>query len=182
MGIGDAIVLVGCLAGLVAALPALFIFLNLIFGKTTRGAAQRLQRGTLVPFFAGLVPAVILVAIATALISLGSIFQLIGFIMYLWLLTWGFTGLAAISRMIGAKLSGLTERDENPLLEQVVGAVVLTLAIAFPLVGWFVVLPLGLIVGTGATLLARFRRGEQREVVHAPVEQFTFDDTVAHQS
>jgi len=35
MAIGDAIFMVACLAGFMAALPALLIFLNLMFTKTT---------------------------------------------------------------------------------------------------------------------------------------------------
>ena len=43
MAIGDAIMFTGCLAGLMVALPALLIFLNLMFTRTTFSAAQRLH-------------------------------------------------------------------------------------------------------------------------------------------
>jgi hypothetical protein len=44
MGIGDSITLISCLAGLMLALPALLIFLSLVFHETTYHTALRLNR------------------------------------------------------------------------------------------------------------------------------------------
>ncbi len=177
MGIGDSITLVSCLAGFMAALPAFLIFLNLIFAKTTVRAARRLERGAILPFFVGLVPAIFIGVPVVGLISLGSIFQLLGVLGLLALLLWAFTGLAAIGRMAGGRISAFAERDERPLVEIVLGSVVLSFTIAFPIIGWLLVLPFGLLIGTGATILSRFSRIERRQAARAvvPADSSMFD-------
>ena len=158
MGIGDSITLVSCLAGFMAALPAFFIFLNLIFNKTTFKAARRLEKGAILPFFIGLIVAVVLGVPLAGLVAAGSIFQLAGTLGILTLLLGAFTGLAAIARLAGGHIGSLSETPSRPLVEIAVGAVVLSFTIAFPLIGWLLILPFGLIIGLGATVLARFAR------------------------
>lgn len=158
MGIGDSITLVSCLAGFMAALPAFLIFLNLVFSQTTFRAARRLEKGAVLPFFAGLIAAAGLGVPLVVLIAAGSIFQLAGVLGMLALLLWAFTGLAAIARLAGAHLGTFSNAPARPLAELVVGAVVLSLTIAFPLIGWLLILPFGLIIGLGAAVLARFSR------------------------
>lgn len=187
MGIGDSITLVSCLAGLMLALPAFLIFNSLMFSQTTYYAAQRLQRGAITPFFVGLGLAVA-VGLPTALmVSLGSIFQFFGVIAALAAFLWAFTGLAAIARLVGMRLGALADRDENVFFETTVGAVVLSFALAFPLIGWLLLLPFGLIIGLGATLLGRRerRRLEAEAEAHAvpwpqTINEPATDATVAH--
>jgi len=158
MGIGDSITLVSCLAGLMLALPALLIFLNLIFARTTDHAAFRLQKGYILPFFAGLISAIAIGVPGAILLSLGSVFQFCGTLVYMAILLWAFLGLSSVSRVLGMRLGEYSNRPENPLLEASSGAFVLTLAIAFPIIGWFMVLPFALIIGAGAVFLGRVNR------------------------
>lgn len=168
MGIGDSITLVSCLAGLMAALPAFLVFLNLVFSRTTYRASRRLDKGAILPFFVGLIPAIFLGVPVVGMISMGSVFQLLGVLGLLALLMWAFTGLAAIARLAGGRISSFTDQPDRPLAEIVVGSVVLSFAIAFPLIGWLLILPFGLIVGTGATILSRFTRIDRRRVDAEP--------------
>jgi uncharacterized BrkB/YihY/UPF0761 family membrane protein len=141
MGIGDSITLVSCLAGIMAALPAFLIFLNVIFSRTTYRAARRLERGAILPFFAGLVPAIFIGVPVVGLISLGSVSQLLGVLGLLALLLWAFTGLAAVGRLAGERSRAYTDQPERPLVEIVLGSVALSFSIAFPIIGWLLVLP-----------------------------------------
>jgi len=155
MAIGDAILFVGCLAGFMAAFPALLLFLNLMFTKTTFAAAQRLHDGVRLPLVVGIVAAVAVGFPASVLVSWGSLFQLIGVLLWLFLLTWAFVGLAALARMLGGRLGLLADRSTSVMTESVVGVIVLTFALAFPLIGWLLLMPLGMAVGMGATLISR---------------------------
>lgn len=150
MSIGDSIVLVSCLAGTMFALPALLTFLNMAFSHTTERAAERLERSVIVPFFVGLVPILFIGVPAGFLISLGSVAQFCGTIVYLGLLLWAFTGIGVVSRTVGRHIGVFAD----PFMESLTGAFVLSFAIAFPLIGWFIILPFSLVIGVGATLLA----------------------------
>jgi hypothetical protein len=160
MGIGDSITFVSCMAGTVVALPAFLMLLSLFFNRTTGAAAARLNHGAILPFFAGLVPVIFIGVPSTLMFSIGSVTQFCGTIAYFALFLWAFTGLAAVSRMLGSSLGF----SENPLAQTAGGAFILTLAIFFPILGWIVVLPFAMILGLGATLLAWINRfwGMQR--------------------
>jgi len=158
MAIGDAIMFVGCLAGFMVALPALLIVLSLMLNRTTYAAAERLHRGVWLPLIMGIVAFFVVAVPASILISLGSVFQLMGVILWLFLLTWTFTGWAALARMLGGRLSLMAERRTSSMTEAVIGALMLSFAIAFPFVGWFVLIPVCTMMGIGGTVIA-FRSG-----------------------
>lgn len=159
MGIGNAVTLVSCLAGLMLALPAMMIFLSLLFNRTTTRAAERLYRGAITPFFVGLIPTLLIAIPSSILLSLGSVFQLCGTLFWFALLMWAFTGLASVGRMAGMRLHQYATH-ENPMIEIVGGSFLLTFAVAFPILGWLIILPISLVTGIGATVLALFRRSD----------------------
>ncbi len=160
MSIGDSITLVSCLGGLLLALPGLMIALNMFFNGMTTRAVTRLSRHNRIAFFVGLLTLIVVGYSASALMAVGSIFQFIGSILMLLVLTWMFTGLGVIARYIGIRLAHNSQLNSSAARETAIGAFALTLAIAFPLVGWFVVLPLSWILGSGALVMALFNRQE----------------------
>lgn len=157
MGIGTAITLVSCLAGTMVALPALLLLLNILFSRTTQQAALRLQQGFVVPFFVGLLPTIFLGIPSTIALSIGSVFQFCGSIAYVLLFLWAFSGMAIVGQAIGMRLMDINQRPENPFQESVLGVSLLTFAIAFPIIGWFIILPFSIIIGVGASLIALYR-------------------------
>lgn len=167
MGIGDAILLVSCLAGFMAAFPALLIFLNITFVGTSERAAYRLTRGGITPFFVGLAVMLLVGIPASLMIAAGSVPQFLGSLIMLLLLMLGFLGLASVSRLIGYRVIEYNERDESPLIQALAGALVLSFGIAFPLIGWLIVLPFSLVVGTGAVMIGLLGRLFGRDS-HAP--------------
>jgi len=152
MSIGQSIFFVSCLAGMMLALPALLAFLSMIFPHTIERAAQRLERGWILPFFAGIIPLGMVGVVGSLLLSLGSVAQFCGSLVWLALLTWGFSGLAVMGRLIGAHIGEATR--SNALIETLIGGVILAFAIAFPIIGWFVIFPVGVVLGTGALNIA----------------------------
>src|SRR5262245_20253283 len=105
MGIGDSILLISCLGGLMFALPALLIFLNLGFYETSTRAATRLAKGAIVPFFVGLIPIIFIGAPAALLLSIGSFMQACGTIFMMLVSLWAFWGLAVVARLIGMRIA-----------------------------------------------------------------------------
>lgn len=140
------------------SLPALMLVLGLTFDRTSEYAAQRLQEGIILPLVIGLIPVLLIGIPSTIFLSLGSVFQLCGSIAYLALFMWAFLSLSSVGRTFGMKLSQLNGRAGHPLYEMLLGTVVLTLAIAFPIWGWFVIFPVAAVVGIGATVLVSFKR------------------------
>lgn len=155
MGIGDSITIVGCLAGTMLALPALLVSLSLLMNRATSRAAACLQQGVIRPLLVGVMAVVVIAVPASILISMGSVFQLVGVLIYLFLLTWGFTGMAAFTRMLGERLGLMADEPRSSMTETLIGASVLSFAVAFPLVGWLVILPASFVMGIGATLIGR---------------------------
>lgn len=149
MGIGDTLLLVSCLAGLMLALPAMLIFFNLALLGLSDRATARLSQGGISAFFMGLVPIIFVGIPAGLLVALGSIFQLIGSLTLLFILFLAFMGLSIVARLVGQRLTAMYERQESPLIQTVAGALVLSFSIAFPLIGWFIILPFSLIIGMG---------------------------------
>lgn len=151
MGIGDSIIFVFSVVLLVIlSLPALLIFLNLALPGISNRAAERLTQGGITPFLVGISTALIMGIPAAILVSLGSIFQLCGSIVSLLLLFWGFMGLAVITRLAGYRITVMGKYDTSYLIQLMAGAMMMSLSIAFPVIGWFVILPLSLLIGLGA--------------------------------
>jgi hypothetical protein len=156
MGIGDIIGLVSFAIGMIIAYPALLILLNILFAGTTNKSAYRLKRGMRLPFFVGLIITLIGGFAVVALLSAGSVLQLIGVFLYLLLSFWGTIGIAGIARVFGERLAEMDDQAPSILRKLINGGGVLTLSFAFPLIGWFVLIPLGTVIGLGAATLSTF--------------------------
>ncbi len=156
MGIGDAITIVSFLISLLFAIPALLVFLTLVFRYTTAQGARRLEHGAVRPFVVGLIVLVIGGGFAANLVGLGSLMQFTGIWLYLFLLLAAFVGLAALANLLGTRIS--VNLTQNTGLQTGIGGLVLAFAFAFPFLGWFIVLPATLITGTGLTTLVLWQR------------------------
>lgn len=170
MGIGDIIGLVSFSFGMIIAYPALLMLLNILFAGTTSKAAYRLHRGMRLPFFVGLIIAIVGGFIVLNLLSAGSVLQFLGVILYLVLAFWGTLGIASMARVCGERLSELDHRDPAPLFRLLSGGAMLTLSFAFPLIGWFILIPLGTVIGLGAATMSLFTRIPKDEIAETMVQ------------
>lgn len=169
MGIGDIIGFVSVGIGMIIAYPALLILLNILFSKTTERVAIRLESGMKWSFFAGLIVVVIGGFLVVSLLSAGSVLQFIGFVLYLILSFWGTVGNAALARLFGARITEMGDKKPSSLGEMLSGGFVLTLSFAFPLIGWFVVMPIITCIAVGAMTLNLFRRAPRPAVNEAEI-------------
>ena len=102
-----------------------------------------------------------------ALLSAGlPLAKFLGFSTSVFLSTRGILGSAGLSAMIGTRLH--TPNDARQPWRRVLrGGVVLAITFLFPLVGWFLVMPLTLVSGLGAAVMSMWQR---RKSVPIPVD------------
>ena len=154
MIMADVFAAFGTMLALGIAFPGFLLTWRLLFPKVVDRARQRLEQTPWRTFFTGAVTlflAAIPVAIFFNLPWGGA--QAIGFLSLFVLLTIASLGAAALAELLGGRLQSLGA-SVSPVGATVRGAVALELAAIFPLIGWFVVIPLTLISAFGAALFA----------------------------
>lgn len=157
MNLGDVFAALATLIGLGIALPGMWLAWALIFPETILRAKTRLQRtpwrcfwlgGIL--FAASLLPILILLSIKAGPV------QFFGWAMIFILLAIASLGGAGLAMLMGERLrgGGMNVSSGGALVR---GAVALELAVIFPVVGWFIVLPLLIVTTLGASAFALLR-------------------------
>lgn len=154
MIMADVFAVFGTLLALGIALPGLLLTWRLLLPSLVDRANQRLSRTPWQCFFIGggclvvyLIPTIILFNLPWA----G--FQMLAFVATFILLAVTSMGAAGLAGLMGQRLHGLG-LNASAVGATVRGAVVLELAAVFPLIGWFVFIPLTFIVALGAALFA----------------------------
>ncbi len=126
--------------------------------RAERAATERPLASALVGF-----PVAILAVVLTAvLVNVGPGPAKASGLLFLGLsLGLSLSGVAGLAQRVGRSLPSPSD-DARPWLRALRGGIVLELALLLPLVGWFVVLPLTLAMGTGAACLSALGVGAAR--------------------
>lgn len=148
--------------GLVIALVSLIVLVRGLWPVAVRASADRLSRGLVAPFAVGfpLTGVVMLVAAVCSNIAGRPGVLLAGGVLSVFLL-FALTGIAGLATTIGERLETSSDAGQ-PWRAVLRGAIVLALSGLMPILGWFVVLPVALVIGAGASTLAAFRRRTPR--------------------
>jgi|GEM_PF-7018927 len=134
---------------LLVCLPGLLVTINLLLERLTDRTYTRLRWTPVQAFLVGLPAALVLtVWIGGASNAGATVIAVAGAAVGLSLLA---VGLAALARLLGERMADWTGSDAS-FKNLVRGAVVLSLAVIFPIAGWFVFLPLVGITAIGASL------------------------------
>ncbi|MEM7031034.1 MAG: hypothetical protein AAF629_15820 [Chloroflexota bacterium] len=152
----DVFAVFGTLLVLGIALPGLLLAWRLIFPKLVDRAQQRLVITPWRCFFMG----VILMGVVA--FALGLLFaipgggQALGIVLLLIMLTVASFGAAGLAELMGQRLRlhGLAVSNIGATVR---GAIALELAAVFPVIGWFIVIPLTLVASFGAAIYALLR-------------------------
>lgn len=154
----DLYIVVFSLIGILLSLPALLVVINLLLPNMTRLAAARLDHHPYQSFGLGLFVATCFVAfiLITANINFGPV-RATSFFAALVGMGLGTMGAAAMARLLGQRLHKIAT-PTSELTNLVRGAVVYELACLFPLVGWFVFIPLAGVMVLGAAALGLLDR------------------------
>lgn len=166
----DVYIVVFTLIGVLLSLPALLVALNLLMPNVTRYAAARLDLHPYQSFGVGLFVTSLFLAfiIITANIAFGPV-RAMSFFATFTGMGLGTLGAAAMSRLLGQRLTQLAH-PTSELTNLVRGAIVYELACLFPLVGWFVFIPLVGVTVMGAAALGLLDRVWQFTKKPTPVQ------------
>ncbi|MCL4871761.1 MAG: hypothetical protein KJ063_22615 [Anaerolineae bacterium] len=154
----DLYIVVFSLLGILLSLPALLVTINLLLPNVTRLAAARLDHHPYQSFGLGLFITSCFLAfiLITANINFGPV-RATSFFATLVGMGLGTMGAAAMSRLLGQRLHKIAA-STSELTNLVRGAVIYELACLFPLVGWFVFIPVVGVMVMGAAALGLIDR------------------------
>ncbi len=147
---------IGLGVGIAALLLLCAVAFPRLVARAQRNAEQMPWRALLV----GLINLAFFGLIATALLSGDEGARLLGLLVATLLLSFVALGLAAVARLLGARLRPGEPGSARSLLA---GALTLELAALVPLVGWFAVPALAGLLGYGAVVIALVRRRDAPE-------------------
>jgi Na+/melibiose symporter-like transporter len=150
MIMADVFAVFGTLLAVGIALPGLLLTWQLLLPKFVDRAEQRLDLTPWKCFFVG--TGLVLVSLLPLIILFNLPgFQALGFVGVFSLLAVTSLGAAGLASLMGQRLHGL---NVSPAGATIRGAVAMELAAAFPLVGWFVFIPLTCLITFGAAVFA----------------------------
>jgi hypothetical protein len=140
--------------GMMLALPGLWLLCRGLWPETVAAAADRCDKRLWSSFLAG-VPITIMMIVVTVLLFnvLGPVGKIAGLGVVCLYMLQAHTGVAGLATSIGRRLA--TPHDQQrPWRSTLRGGVVLELAYLLPILGWFVILPVSIIIGAGAANLS----------------------------
>ncbi|WP_372365502.1 hypothetical protein [Candidatus Uabimicrobium sp. HlEnr_7] len=149
--------------GLLLSLNALLLFCRGIWLEDTNGVCELCSQGLKKNFFYGILPSVIIVFLS---LTIGENAKKVGKILGPTILSLFFLysciGLSGFVTMIGRKL---ISDSQSPWKTTAAGGACFFLACLFPVLGWFILFPYGLIVGCGAKMRLRgYRKQKSKEL------------------
>lgn len=137
--------------GLLFAFPGLWLLCRALWPQMVADSCADLERGLAKPFFIGL--PIFIVSVFAFIVLGGSKHGPVGdtsaVLTIALFLFYANVGVAGLVTMLGKRLPSPAD-DTRPWKRTIRGGIVLELAYLLPLLGWFVVLPVSLIIGAGS--------------------------------
>jgi hypothetical protein len=142
--------------GFLLSLQGLWLVCRALWPNRVEKAAVRCEKNGVAAFFVGLLVSGLILLVATVGgKTLGAPGQMAGFILlFFWVIISG-VGTAGFVTHIGRRLQSPADAD-RPWRATIRGGVALELACLIPVLGWFGILPISLIIGAGAMTLTLF--------------------------
>jgi hypothetical protein len=154
MMMADVFAIFGTLLAVGIALPGLLLTWRLLLPKVVARAEQRLSHTPWKCFFGGgafliiyLIPVIVLLKLPLPVFKGAGVIALLGLTLV------ASVGAAGLAGLMGQRLNGLGLKSSVGGAT-VRGAVAMELAAAFPLIGWFIIIPITFIIALGAALFA----------------------------
>jgi hypothetical protein len=149
--------IVSVIIGFALSMTATALLASALFPRWVARSRERVRRKPIRTFLIGLVLGGICILISGATSSGGGPLGFIGAILMAGILGFALCGSAGVALAIGEGLPSPADA-ERPWKAIIRGWVVLSLASLLPVLGWFFVLPIALLMGFGAALLSLFQR------------------------
>ena len=144
--------------GTIATIVCYWLLFEAVFPRIVEGAREQYERRPRRAFLVGL-----LVTVPTFVIGAGfaaspnGLAKLIGATLLLLLLLVSLMGSAGLAGLVGQRLASAADA-QWPGRRVLRGGTILAITFVFPLAGWFIVMPVTLVSGVGAAVLARRSR------------------------
>ena len=140
--------------GMLLAFPGLWLLCRGLWPNTVELARARCRQGLWSSFLAGVVITFLMVVSTIVLVNrLGSVGKIAGVVLVCVYLLHAHTGVAGFATAIGERLASPVD-EARPWRATLRGGLVLELAYLLPVLGWLGILPLSIIIGSGASTLA----------------------------
>ncbi|MDX6709116.1 MAG: hypothetical protein QOH96_132 [Blastocatellia bacterium] len=146
------------IVGMMLAFPGLWLLCLGLWPQTVGEAAERCRRGLRLSFLVGL-PVTIVVVFSTLKLvnSLGGLGKAAGIGLFCAFMLHAHIGVSGFATAIGKRLASPVDqaREWRATLR---GGVVLELTYLLPILGWFIILPVSIVIGSGAAARSQIRQ------------------------
>jgi hypothetical protein len=175
MLMADTMAIFFVILGFLMAFPALWLLCRGLWPRVVANAAASCRRGLIRPFLVG-VPVTALAILATAVVGgLGTPGKIGGGILICIYLMIANCGIAGLATVIGERLPSRVDAGQEWRMA-LRGSLVLELSYLPPILGWFGILPLSLIIGCGAMVDGLLRRNTAEG--NKPAHEYHLSDSI----
>lgn len=153
--------------GTLLAFSGLWLLCRGLWPQAVEAAAARCAKRVWPYFLAGIPLTLVMLVLARALFVLGPVGKFAAVAVVCFYMLQAHTGVSGLATAIGRRLPSPLD-EHSPWRATLRGGIALELTYLLPILGWFVVLPASIIIGTGAVnvaLLSRLRIQTQPALV-----------------
>ncbi|HEY0762282.1 MAG TPA: hypothetical protein VGD61_07885 [Pyrinomonadaceae bacterium] len=153
--------------GMLLAFSGLWLLCRGLWPQAVEAAAARCAKRVWPYFLAGIPLTLVMLVLARALFALGPVGKFAAVAVVCFYMLQAHTGVSGLATAIGRRLPSPLD-EHSPWRATLRGGIALELTYLLPILGWFVVLPASMIIGTGAVnvaLLSRLRIQAQPALV-----------------
>jgi hypothetical protein len=154
MLMADTMAIFFVILGMLLAFPGLWLLCRGLWPDTVDSASARCAKGLWSSFLVGVLITLAMVLLTVILFKIpASLGKVAGISLICLYMVHAHAGVAGLASAIGRRLASPVDQ-ERPWRSTLRGGVVLELTYLLPFLGWFGILPLSIIVGSGAATLA----------------------------
>ena len=153
--------------GMLLAFSGLWLLCRGLWPQAVEAAAARCAKRVWPYFLAGIPLTLVMLVLARTLFVLGPVGKFAAVAVVCFYMIQAHTGVSGLATAIGRRLPSPLD-EHSPWRATLRGGIALELTYLLPILGWFVVLPASMIIGTGAVnmaLLSRLRIQTQPALV-----------------
>ena len=153
--------------GMLLAFSGLWLLCRGLWPDAVEAAAARCTKRIWPYFLAGIPLTIVMIVLARVLFVLGPVGKFAAVAVVCFYMVQAHTGVSGLATAIGRRLSSPLDAH-SPWRATLRGGIALELTYLLPILGWFVVLPVSIIIGTGAinvALLSRLKIQSQPALV-----------------
>jgi hypothetical protein len=174
MILSDVVAIALSIIGFLLSLQGLWLVCRALWPGKVELSVEFVSQWSISCFAVGLLVSGVLLAVATVASKAGGPGKLAGFVILFFHVIFSGIGTSGLVTHIGRRLESPADLG-RPWRATVRGGVALELACLIPVLGWFGILPIALIIGAGAATMAMFSRAGIRERRPLPMPPVSSD-------